>query len=83
LNPRFLLDTPIVVRWLIEPKKLSREQAEVLRETVGLQEPVALSAISLLEIAVSFGERKARSAVSVAQLLSTTSNRIRQFGFRR
>lgn len=50
--PRLLLDTHVVVRWLIDAKKLSREQIRVLEAAVRRTEPVALSAISLLEIAV-------------------------------
>jgi PIN domain nuclease of toxin-antitoxin system len=52
LLPRLLLDTHIVVRWLTNPKKLSREQTRVLEAAVHRGEPVALSAMSLLEIAV-------------------------------
>jgi len=52
LLPRLLLDTHIVVRWLTNPKKLSREQIRVLEAAVRRAEPVALSAMSLLEIAV-------------------------------
>lgn len=50
--PHLLLDTHIVVRWLTDPKKLSREQVRVLEAAVRRTEPIALSAISLLEIAV-------------------------------
>ena len=50
--PRLLLDTHIVVRWLTNPKRLSREQIRVLEGAVRRAEPVALSAMSLLEIAV-------------------------------
>ena len=50
--PRLLLDTHIVARWLTDPKKLSREQVRVLEAAVRRTEPIALSAISLLEIAV-------------------------------
>ena len=50
--PRLLLDTHIVVRWLTNPKKLSREQVRVLEAVVRRAEPVALSAMSLLEITV-------------------------------
>ncbi len=50
--PRLLLDTHIVVRWLTNPKKLSREQVRVLEAAVRRAEPVALSAMTLLEIAV-------------------------------
>jgi PIN domain nuclease of toxin-antitoxin system len=70
LNPRFLLDTHIVVRWLAAPKKLSREQTRVLREAIRRREPVAVSAITLLEIAILFGEGSARSEIHVRELLS-------------
>ncbi|MBZ5594985.1 MAG: type II toxin-antitoxin system VapC family toxin [Acidobacteriia bacterium] len=50
--PRLLLDTHIVVRWLTDPKKLSREQNRVLESAVRRAEPIALSVLSLLEIAV-------------------------------
>ncbi len=52
LLPRLLLDTHILVRWLIDAKKLSREQFRVLEAAVKRTEPVAISAMSLLEIAV-------------------------------
>jgi PIN domain nuclease of toxin-antitoxin system len=47
-----------VVRWLIEAKTLSREQVRVLEAAVRRTEPVALSAISLLEIAILTGQEK-------------------------
>jgi PIN domain nuclease of toxin-antitoxin system len=65
LNARLLLDSHVVVRWLTAPKKLSREQVRVLREAVRRREPVAVSAITLLEIAVLFGEGTTRSDVPV------------------
>jgi PIN domain nuclease of toxin-antitoxin system len=56
--PRLLLDTHVLIRWLIEARKLSRTQLRVLEAAAGRGEPVALSAISLLEIAVlASGER--------------------------
>lgn len=67
--PRFLLDTHIVVRWLAAPKRLSREQTRVLREAVRRHEPVAFSAISLVEIAVLFGRGSGRSGVPLDELL--------------
>ncbi len=54
---RFLLDTHVVVRWLSEPQRLSQEQRRVLRELVRHGESVAISAISLLEIANLFATR--------------------------
>ena len=52
MNPRFLLDTHIVVRWLYESKKLSREQCRVLDDAERRGECVGISAMSLLEIAL-------------------------------
>ncbi len=70
MNARFLLDTHILVYWLAIPKKLSREQTRVLREAVRRREPVAISAITLLEMAILFGEGRTRSAIPVNQLFS-------------
>lgn len=56
--PRFLLDTHVAIRWLIDAKKLSREQTRVLEGAVRRTEPIALSAISLLEIPVLTSEGK-------------------------
>ena len=55
LTPRVLLDTHVLVRWLLEPKRLSREQSRILRQAARRLEPVAVSAITLLEIAVLSG----------------------------
>lgn len=74
MSPRFLLDTHIVVRWLATPKRLSREQSRVLREAVRRHEPVAISAITLLEIAVLFGEGSTRNRIPVESLLSEFEN---------
>jgi len=70
LNLRFLLDTHIVVRWLAAPRRLSREQARVLRDSVRRHEPVAIGAIALLEIAVLFGEGGTRSDIPLDELLN-------------
>jgi PIN domain nuclease of toxin-antitoxin system len=69
LKSRLLLDTHIAVRWLVTPRKLTREQLRALREAVRRRERVAVSAISLLELAVLFGEGGARSDVAVRELL--------------
>ncbi len=50
--PRLLLDTHVLIRWLLEARKLSRPQSRALESAVRRGEPVALSAVSLLEIAV-------------------------------
>jgi PIN domain nuclease of toxin-antitoxin system len=63
LLPRFLLDTHVAVRWLLEVKKLSREQIRAIEEAARRTEPVGLSAMSLLEIAVLTSQGKLRLRV--------------------
>ncbi len=59
---RFLLDTNVVIRWLSEPRKLSREQARVLADAEKSGEAVAVSAITLFELVgvIESGRVKAR-----------------------
>jgi PIN domain nuclease of toxin-antitoxin system len=57
------------VRWLVDPKRLSREQLRVLRGAARRCEPLAVSAITLLEIAVLFGEDGTRLGVPAQELL--------------
>lgn len=55
-----MLDTHVLIRWLIDARKLSRIQLRTLESAVQRGEPVALSAISLLEIAIlASGEKPA------------------------
>ena len=70
LTPSLLLDTHVLVRWLADSRKLSREQLRVIRGAVRRCEPLALSAITLFEIAVLFGEGSGRSRVSARELLA-------------
>jgi PIN domain nuclease of toxin-antitoxin system len=58
---QLLLDTHVVVRWLFEPKRLSREQMRVVREAERRGAAVGLSAVSLLEIATWASERRRRA----------------------
>ena len=51
MHPRFLLDTHIVVRWLYESKRLSHEQCRILDDVDRHKDCVAVSAMSLLELA--------------------------------
>jgi PIN domain nuclease of toxin-antitoxin system len=69
LLPRILLDTHVVVRWLIDARRLSREQSRVLEGVVRRSEPVALSAISLLEIAILKSEGKLKLQVTLDEFL--------------
>ena len=52
-----MLDTHVLIRWLAESRKLSRDQLRVLRDGVGRGQPLAVSAITLMEIAVIPGDR--------------------------
>jgi PIN domain nuclease of toxin-antitoxin system len=59
VTPRFLLDTHVVIQWLSAPKKLATDQLRVMREAERQGETVALSAYSLVEIAMlAQGSRK-------------------------
>jgi PIN domain nuclease of toxin-antitoxin system len=49
---RFLLDTHVIVQWLTAPDKLSSDQIRVMREAQRRAEAVAISAYSLVEIAM-------------------------------
>lgn len=70
--PRFLLDTHVVVQWLSAPKKLSSEQLLVLREAARQGEMVALSAYSLVEIAMlTRGARKITGIDRIFEELET------------
>ena len=52
MQPRLMLDTHVLIRWLAQPRKLSKRQATALDEAMQRNEPVAVSAYSLVEIAV-------------------------------
>jgi len=66
--PRLLLDTHVAVRWLIDPKKLSREQIHALKEVTRRAEPVTLSSMSLLEMAVLSNQGKLKLKTSLDKL---------------
>jgi len=67
LNPRFLLDTHIVIRWISDSKKLSRSQCRVLDDAEGRGECVGVSAFSLIEI-VLLAEGRKRLGAGVNEL---------------
>ena len=66
VTPRLLLDTHIVIRWLVEPERLSREQDRILTQAERRAEPLAVSAVSLVEIGVIPGNRL---RISVSEIL--------------
>ena len=70
VTPEFLLDTHVVVRWLIEPRKLSKDQARVLRSETSRGRPLAIAAMSLLEIATLTASGRIQSTGDPQELLS-------------
>lgn len=70
MSPRFLLDTHVLIRWLSVPRQLSREQTRILRESVRRREPVAISAITLLEIALLADKRTDPREIPVDRLFT-------------
>ena len=78
--PILLLDT-LVWCGLFAPRRLTREQARVLEGAVRRAEPVALSTISLLEIAVLFGGCRLRLKVALDEFFRVldTSPAFRSF----
>jgi PIN domain nuclease of toxin-antitoxin system len=67
------LDTHILIRWLFESKKLSRTQLRALETAARRGEPLAFSAISLLEIAVLASGPKPALQVSLEELFQDLS----------
>jgi len=63
---KLLLDTHVLIRWMAEPKKLSKDQFRALEETVRLRQPVAISAITLIEIALLFTDGSLRIKTATA-----------------
>jgi PIN domain nuclease of toxin-antitoxin system len=68
----------VVVRLRSEPKKLSREQGRVLRNAIQRGEPLAVSAVSLVEIAVLAGKAGVSLRVPPREVLATIDQ---SFGF--
>jgi PIN domain nuclease of toxin-antitoxin system len=67
---RFLLDTHIVVWWLSESRKLSQEQLRAIREAVRRGEPLAISAMTLIEIATLRRDGPYQAFGSIEEALS-------------
>ncbi|HZO54037.1 MAG TPA: type II toxin-antitoxin system VapC family toxin [Bryobacteraceae bacterium] len=70
MRPHLLLDTHAVVRWLVEPRRLTRDQARALREAVRNRQPVGIGGISLLEIALLEGLDRKRLPAPPRELLA-------------
>jgi len=69
VTPRFLVDTHVVIWWLGGSKKLPAEHRRVIRNALHHRELVAISAITLLEIAV-LGQPGSRRHIPADKVLS-------------
>jgi len=67
LLPRLLLDTHVVIRWMRDSKKLSKQQVRALDEAERRAEPVTLSAMSLLEVAVLTSQGRVKLKTSLQE----------------
>lgn len=67
------MDTHILIRWLVDSKKLSRIQLRTLESAVKRGEPIALSAMTLLEIAVLGSGEAPAFKVSLPELFRELS----------
>ena len=67
---KLLLDTHILIRWLADPKRLSRDQARILNDVIRRRETFAVSAITLLEVATLFSEGSLHVKLSLDELFS-------------
>jgi PIN domain nuclease of toxin-antitoxin system len=76
VKPKLLLDTHIIIRWLVEPRRLSREQRRVLEAAMAQGEPVAISSVSLLEIAVQSADGSNRLKASIGDLFEMLQNTV-------
>ena len=65
-----MLDTHILIRWIGEPKRLSREQTGILNEVTRRCEPFAISAITLVELAVLSTSASVRLKLSLNEIFS-------------
>ncbi|HEY7391550.1 MAG TPA: type II toxin-antitoxin system VapC family toxin [Bryobacteraceae bacterium] len=67
------MDTHILIRWLSEAKKLSRTQHRVLESAIRRGEPVAFSAMCLMEIAVLTGGGRTLLRTSIEEFFEDLS----------
>jgi len=68
--PQYLLDTHILLRWLLEKKRLTREQSRVLEEAVQSYEPLGISPVTLLEIGLAWGSGDLRLIPSLEEFFN-------------
>jgi PIN domain nuclease of toxin-antitoxin system len=70
MTSQYLLDTHVLLRWLFENRKLTREQSRVIDRAVGRSEFLSISAFSPIEIALLVSDGKLRLATSLREFLN-------------
>ncbi len=76
MKPRYLLDTNVVIRWLSEPRRLSKEQLKVLRDATRRSEPFAISTVTLLELALLFARGSTRFSIGLEQIFAVLESHL-------
>ena len=74
--PRLLLDTHVLVRWLIESKRLSREQDRTIEAAMLRSEPLAISAMTVLELAMLASEGRVNLNRPLDQFLGDLASNV-------
>jgi len=69
LTPQFLLDTHVVIRWLTTPQRLPKDQLRIIRTEIARARPLAIAAITLLEIAALLTGGRTRFKTDPGDLL--------------
>lgn len=74
MKPRILLDTHVLLRWMFEAQKLSREQARAIEKSLLRGEPLAVSAMTYLELVLLADEGRLSIKSPIHDLLDTIDN---------
>lgn len=69
MTPEFLLDTHVVIRWLTAPHRLPKDQLRAIRTENARARPLAIAAITLLEIAALLTGGRTRFKTDPGDLL--------------
>jgi PIN domain nuclease of toxin-antitoxin system len=71
MRPGLLLDTHVLVRWLSEPKRLSKNQTRVIEAAIQRRQTTAFSPVSLIEIAVFASQGKLKLHIPLDEFFTS------------
>jgi PIN domain nuclease of toxin-antitoxin system len=71
---RYLLDTHVLLRWRTEPARLTKDQNRALAEAMNSFETVAISGVTLVEMALLSQSGRVRLHRSLGELLADIKN---------